>query len=448
MSTIILTILFSLTFILLSYFVFKKWFNHIATYLGSWALCIVLYEMKLIRFVSINDLTWYVIVVTTLLYILGWLVVVSARFSAGKPVVGSEITKVNTKDLHLLFADDAKKIRYFIIICTLFGVFIAVQRWWVLIDKFGSIEAVLLKAHRVYRVRIAGGDTGSLPFVIIVPYVGIVLSGLYTAYRGKFSLYSVAPFITVVIAELASFGRSGILLGVLQLVISFLLCRNLLQKESNRPLPRKGIIITLIVVLLFGVLSFAIVKQFRGTVEDFKSTGIGLRQFKNNPIISPSVYLYASSNVGVLSKYFERLDENVMFGENTLLPIYSLLSKFDLMNHPPVYPHGYFIPMWSNAATYLKDFHTDFGNVGVLFLPFFIGFMATFYWYYYQEKGKLSSLVVLIYLNIIICHSILYMITRSVIYFSSFLILVYLLPAIAKSNAKREALLAAKGVKV
>ena len=76
--------------------------------------------------------------------------------------------------------------------------------------------------------------------------------------------------------------------------------------------------------------SATIIKDFRGTFESYKASSSSLNKLEKGLIISPSIYLYVSSHVGVLSKYFQDPREKAMFGENTFQPIYNFLSKFGI----------------------------------------------------------------------------------------------------------------------
>ena len=119
------------------------------------------------------------------------------------------------------------------------------------------------------------------------------------------------------------------------------------------------------------------------TSESYEGTSNELRQFKDNLIISPSLYLYLSSDVGVLSQYlrsegtsYPEMDYT-QFGQNTFLPVYNFLSKFGFIDRVSGYQRGYFIPMWTNTGTYIRELHADFGITGILLGPYLIGLLIT-----------------------------------------------------------------------
>ncbi|MFA4923283.1 MAG: hypothetical protein WC557_03740, partial [Ignavibacteriaceae bacterium] len=234
----------------------------------------------------------------------------------------------------------------------------------------------------------------------------------------------------VILKDVASIGRSGIFVGFLFYITSFFLFRHSLSENPNynSQKSKRSLLISSAVILIIVVGSLSIVKNVRGSFEDFKGKTQTFNKLKDVPFISPSIYLYFSSNVGVFSKYFDLQAENPMIGENTFLPVYNLLSKFDVVKHPEFYPRGYFIPMWSNSATYLKDLHADFGSFGLFGFPFFLSFMATFYWFRFYERGDLISFTILVYINIITSFSVFYLITRAAFWFMSFLFLLIIIP--------------------
>ncbi|MCB9247182.1 MAG: hypothetical protein H6613_00855 [Ignavibacteriales bacterium] len=99
--------------------------------------------------------------------------------------------------------------------------FVALQRWYVLIGMFGSIEAVLLKAAVIYRMNVNGEIKEFIPILPAFIYVGVFLSGVYTAYRGKFSFLSFFPILCIILKELTYFGRGEMFFSTMQFLVTF-----------------------------------------------------------------------------------------------------------------------------------------------------------------------------------------------------------------------------------
>ncbi|MDP3149546.1 MAG: O-antigen polymerase [Ignavibacteria bacterium] len=410
---------------------FGRWFNHLNIYAAIWSVIIFLYQMKLMSYIEISSFAWEVILYGYLTFVLGTITVFVARANYGKKNCDFQ----SNSELPVLFFLDGKILKILILIFAFVGLVNAIQHWYILIQKFGDIKTVLVKANLVYRLRTDGEIKGVIPYLYIASYVAVVLAGIYTAYKNKITLTAVFPFLSIIIKEFASFGRAGILIGFLQFVISFFLFKYYLSSlgESKRfIITKKNAAVAFAVIIIVFVGGATLVKSFRGTYETFKASSSSLKQFNSGALISPSIYLYASSHIGVLSKYFEKGSETAMFGENSLQPVYNLLSKFEVVDHPSFFQKGYWIPMWTNTGTYLREIHADFGDVGLLIFPFFLGLLTTFYWFKFFEQGKMRDFIILVYLFLIVAMSFLVMITRTSVWFLSLLSLLIILPLAEK----------------
>jgi oligosaccharide repeat unit polymerase len=389
---------------------------------------LILYELKYIRYINISGEAFFIFFITYIGIITGALTVLFAR-----NVFFEENNSANKIQIRsILFEDNFKILRIIIIFVSLIGLYSAYQNWSYLLNKFGSFTAIMLRAHTIYRMRIAGELDGGTPYLSILPYAGVILSGIYTATKSKISIYSILPLISIVISDIASVGRGGIFVGFIMLGTSFLLFRNILPNVQNQFFTqnKKALVLGGIVLVALVLGSLSLVSELRGRFEAFKGKTRAFSKFDDIPFVSASEYFYFSSNVGVFSKYFEKQDENTMIGENTFLPIHNLLSKFGLIEHPQFYPKGYNIPNWSNAATYLRDLHADFGIVGMLFFPYLLSLLTTFFWFRFYRRGDLISFICLTYLFVIISFSAFNMQTRSAFFLISFLVLIIFIKSI------------------
>jgi len=155
---------------------------------------------------------------------------------------------------------------------------------------------------------------------------------------------------------------------------------------------------------------------------------MALKKVNKDMPISPSIYLYFSSQIVVLSKYLEKESETCIWGENTFLPIYNLIAKTGWIERPRFYQKGYYVPMWTNTGTYLREIHADFGYPGIFVVPFLLGFFSTWAWFAFMNSKKAIHFVFLVYFMVIIGFSFLMMITRlGVWWISLFFILVFVI---------------------
>lgn len=396
---------------LLGKYIFKKWFNHISLFAFIWAGMIILFELRLLPYKELVPATWLFIVTTFLSLILGTLTYLSIK----KLSIDNE-SKTSKLQFNKIFQDDGKVVRYSLFLFSFISIAGAVQHWLVLIDMFGSIPKVFLNALTIYRMNTeAGGIKGQVPFVSNFGYVAVFWGAVYTAYKGRFTFLSILPFIGIIIKETSTIGRAGILLGLFEFIFVFLLFRHCLtinDKEKYR-FSKVNAIISITFLLALLIIAASVVKISRVSFEQYQGASRTLKQLEGNIILSPSVYLYFSAHLGVLNEYVKRQDEETLFAQNSLLPLYNFLDRLDVIKRPNQYQKGYFIPMWVNTGTFIRELFADFNVFGLLLFPYLLGLIMTYLWFKLIKEGSLYVLVVLSYLYIIIGFSFLVMITRT-----------------------------------
>lgn len=434
MSLILIAVI-SILGILLGRFFFKHWFNHLTMYCFIFGASIFLYEIKLLPYVDIMPLTWFVIISAFLSFLMGVLTVITARnLYKGNSII-TERSDINLK----IFSDEGRILKYSIIFFSLISLFAAVQFWMVLIKQFGSIPAVFINAQVIYRLNITGKLTGTTPYIYLVGYVAVFLAGLYTAFKGRFTFLAFLPILSLILRDLAGSGRAGMLFALMEFIFTIILFRYLLNKDKLHRFKFSKLSILLVSVILLSlfIASASLVKVSRGVVkaENYSGASRELRQTRDNLILSPSLYLYLSSDVGVLSKYLSSEGERTPFGQNTFMTFYLFLAKFKVIENPSEFQKGYYIPMWTNTGTYLRELHADFGIPGIFLGPFLIGLFLTWLWFKFFENHSLIALVFLVYLNIIVGFSFFVMATRVIYWSTSLVMLILFLPVLEKLAA-------------
>ncbi|MCB0744825.1 MAG: hypothetical protein KDC67_13035, partial [Ignavibacteriae bacterium] len=210
--------------------IFKNWVNHLTMYSIIMGGLTFLYELKLLAYPDIIPLAWFFLFASFLSFVLGIITFLSAKNLNPKWSINLPKT-----DLALpIFADKGKMLKYSVIFFSLIGLFVALQRWYVLIGMFGSIEAVLLKAAVIYRMNVNGEIKEFIPILPAFIYVGVFLSGVYTAYRGKFSFLSFFPILCIILKELTYFGRGEMFFSTMQFLVTFFLFKNLLNNKKKK----------------------------------------------------------------------------------------------------------------------------------------------------------------------------------------------------------------------
>lgn len=424
----LIVIIVSFVSIILGKYLFKKWFNQISFYSISWMVMIVLYQWKLLPYYNLSLETWMVILLGYLSFLLGIILLFAARSLYAKKENNISYDRLDTLKI---FSDGGRVLRNTILIMSILGILFAIQHWIVLIKMFGSIPAVLINANIAYRLRVQGEIKGIIPFFFIFSYVAVFLAGIYSAFKGRLTLLCLLPFLGVIINEMANVGRAGILLASIEFFVAFVLTRNLNEIRSRKIVNGNfKLILSFVILFALIIASASMIKVARGTYESFLGESKQLKGLKNSAIISPSIYMYLSSDLGVLNKYLQIDNENAMIGENTFLVLYSVLSKFNFIKRPSDYQKGYFIPMWSNNGTYLRELHADFGFAGVIVGPFLIGLLTTFLWFKFYENKSMLTLVFLDMFFMIIGFSFLLMVTRFSILIINIVTLIISIPII------------------
>lgn len=437
MTFLILTIvLISISF--LSKHLFKKWFNHLFLYTVIWYFMLVLYELKLMQFTELSSFTWIVIAAAYFSFICGTLLV----YLAMGPRSLRFLIIPDEKPEYKIFFDDGITIQKAILLISAVGIFAAMQQWFVLIKMYGSLPAVFLNANQIYRLRVEGKIEGIIPYIASISFVGVFLSGMYVAYKRKITLVSVLPIFAVILKELANFGRADMMSALFIFISSFILFKYSLPHKKEKIWKNKiKIATTIFIIFALMIAGAGLVRSTRGTIESFSASSQKLNELRGNFFITPSLYLYACSHIGVLNKFLElEYDNRNLPGEITFQPIYNFLSKFGVVKHPPFYDKGYFIPMWTNTGTYLKPLFQDFGSSGLYLGPFILGLITTWFWFYFFEKKSVVGLVYLCYLYVLIMFSFLTMFSRSGMWlislFLSHLIVILIEKIIARQPGK------------
>jgi oligosaccharide repeat unit polymerase len=243
----------------------------------------------------------------------------------------------------------------------------------------------------------------------------------------------------VILKQITFVSRAGMLFGFLEFTISFFLFRHLLNKDKKhqKKTSKTKIVFSILLVFVLVYGSASLVKVLRNPVEDYKAASRSIGKFEGGAFISPSIYLYACSHLGVLNQYFINDDEKSSFGRNTFLPVYNILAKFDVVEDQGIYQQGYFIPMWTNTGTYLRELHSDFGYLGLFLIPFILGLISTWLWYKLYETQELIYLLLATFVYLIISFSFLVMITRVSFWLISFLLLLIIFPFVEKYQKQK-----------
>lgn len=433
--TILFTLVVAILGIIGGRYLFKHWINHLTIYCVIWGVLITFYEWKLLPYYDLIPLTWFFIISAFFSFLFGILTIISVRRLFTPVVTPSRKTKLELK----IFADDGRTIKYAILLFSTIGIIAALQHWYVLINLFGSLTKAIINANVVYKLNTSGGAEGVIPYISNFAFAAVFLSGFYSAYKGKLTFLTFLPFVGVILKSLATVGRGSMLFALSEFVLTFVLFRYLLKtdKDQRFKISRKNAIVAFSILLIFFVVSASLVKISRAIDEDLPGTSNELKELEDNFIISPSIYLYFSCDIGVLNQYLRSNGEGAKFGENTFWLLHYYLAKFEIIEEPSPLQKGYNIPMWINTGTYIRELHADFGITGVYLAPYLLGLIITWLWFKFYEQHGIVIFALLIYATQIIVFSFLMMITRLDIWGISIIIVLFIIPVLEKIANKR-----------
>lgn len=435
----IVSIFIALIGIIIGKLLFKRLFNHITIYAIIWFGLIFFYELKLFAYYELSNETLTYIFIAYLSLILGTVLYFAAKNAFGDSLeISNGISSDSDKYLYI---NNYRNLKILILSTSLISLIGALLNWQMLFNEFGNVEDIVFSANQIYSQRVAG-ELDYVPYITVFSYVGLFFSAVYCVKINKLSVYSIFPFISIIIQDLAMFGRLGMLFSFLLFLTIILLMtykEYILNKNIKNPFK---LIKSLVFIFIFFFLFAVLIKSARKPFEEFSSSSTTLRSYESGILFSPSVYMYMSGHIGVFNVFLKEQQNDKMFGENTFLPVYRILYKLNITREPIFYSEGYYIPMWMNTGTYLKDLLEDYGILGILAFPLLLGFFITLLWFKYYNTGSMIALILLSYLYLIIFLSFLNLITRQGFWFIGLVLTIFsyysliLLPIVSNNVQK------------
>ncbi len=397
--------------LLLSKGLFKKWINPLSIYATIWYFMLTFYHLKLINYVDLSLQTWYVIGASYFALFLGSITFFTARNSLLAST--NEVYAEKSSELPSIFENRGQVLFRLSLVFGIIGLFSAVHTWFVVLKIFHTPIGVFTHLGKIYQMRVAGELKGIIPFLSIFIYASIFFAAIYSAFSGKIKLISLLPLFALLFKQIILASRASILLGFLEYAFSFLLAFYLLNRVPNKSVLNKKVLgLQIVSLLLIFLVSIIAIKNLRGTMESFTGETRVMKKLENSPFISPSIYLYLSGHVGVLEKYLSKNEETARFGENSLQFVYNFLSKFNFVEKPQKYQKGYYIPLWINTGTFIRELISDYTFPGALIFVFSLGFISAYSWNKMFTEKNIYHLAILAFLMIVLSMSFLMIITR------------------------------------
>jgi len=386
---------------------FRRWFNHVSLYGIIWSVSLLLFEMRLVQYYQLQIETWLIIFAGWIAFVAGS-IIVALQAGTSKDQLSTDQPPSNPDSLE----KETHYLRVILWILIVLSFAAAVQHWFVVVGRFGSIANVLILGNYLYSLRVSEGLPGAIPYLGSLALTGALLGGVYTGLQGKLRLVAILPLIIIILIEIASMGRAKMIMAAILFATGYFLTRShsasggQMQQKYKRAL-------TLAAAVVILAMGSEFVRSVRGSAESFSGSTQTLRTLRGSAFITPSIYLYLTVNYGVLDQFLKKDEEKSSWGANTFAPVYRALAKIGFDTYFPHYQRFYRTPANANTGTYLREFLADFGILGILIVPFFLGLAISHFWFSYQRKMTYTSLAVLSYLFVWVGMSIFYGVTRS-----------------------------------
>lgn len=372
-----------------------RWFNHLTLYSLIWGTGLAIFEVGWIEYFPLTLETWLMMGYGWFAFAAGSAIPILSRRAIGISSGSPPQVQPNT-------ASDSE-IRYLKITVLLLSIFAALgvmQHWMVLIGRFGSIAGVLLNGGIIYSMRTSGQLTGMVPYVDSAALISACLAGIYCGRTGGIRLIGLFPLVIITIDEIGVAARARLLTAGLLFLNAYFVAKiapaTHLRMRHGGKIQRIFATLIVLTVLVFGA------ESVRGLREgSFRHYGV-TSKFEKYPFVSGSLYLYFSAHPGALSAYLKAEDNNPFPTSYTLAPLYRVFVRLGLANPVSPYPKFYDTPISVNTGTYLLDIHAEYGNVGVLVIPYLFGLMCTLIWLEIKKHDGLASIVLLSHVYVLV----------------------------------------------
>ncbi|MBI5020380.1 MAG: oligosaccharide repeat unit polymerase [Ignavibacteriales bacterium] len=409
---IILIIIATVGSIILSRTIFGVWFTHVSLYAATWGVSLLLFELNLINYYKIEIETWIIIFCGWCAFILGAITVYFAYKNI--PLQKNNLSCSISIEKSDKITDELRLLKKILWILNVITFLTTIYQWNVLINKFGSLSNVIIYGNFLYSYRVSEGLPGGIPYVSSLALTSILLAGVYTSKVGRLKIVAVIPFVIIIILEIASMGRAKLIMAGVLFFSGFYF-----MGKEHRQKYRKSIsnifkkIAIFIVAIAFLIIGAEFVRSTRGVNEKFHGASQTLEKLGGMSFITPSIYLYLTVHHGVFNQYLKHDGENNFWGSNTFAPLFRIMAKLGFNTHVETYQIKYPTPVSANTGTYLREFHADFGLIGVFICPYLLGIFSSFFWYRMKRSGRYTDMAVFSYLLVVIAMSLFYIATRS-----------------------------------
>lgn len=369
-----------------------RWFNHLSIYSVIWGTALILVQTELIHYDRISELAWFEILAAWLCLYLGSATTLLLR--------GSAPQTPETLDQRWVL-----RLKTALWVFSIVGVIGVMAQARSVSNVFGGLGvAVFLEGNSLYHARVDYPDLGlaGMSYVGAFAPAACALAGIYTAKLGKLTIAGLLPLTIVAITCVLEMGRATLILAAVWFIAAFVhtpRVRFSIKKWQT------AIAVALILGVLVG--GFGLINGTRGlSVSDYSVSPVMERASEAVPLLPP-IFFYSTGAVVGFSDYLSHQDKNpsAFWGMYTFAPLWRVASHFGMNTAVPFYEENYYTPYDINVLTYLKNVHSDFGPLGVLLFPYFLGMLMTWLKLKLDERFSPLLAVLIAHGYLIICFS-------------------------------------------
>jgi oligosaccharide repeat unit polymerase len=407
--TIALILLAGILTVLLGRWMFGKWFNHVGLYGISWSFSLALFHVGLIHYYPLETETWMIIASGWIAFVIGSAVVVCAKNMLNDNV--DETSNAASRSSQI----DPSQMLSLLWIINVIAIVDATYQIYNAARVLGGISNIIELGNLLYLTRAQEGVAGAVPYLGSFSLIGCLFAGYYTSLVGRIRLVALVPLFAAIAVSIANMSRALLIFAVLFYLTGYFSQRKNARTSSVAFRVRIKRFLTIAAVVGLLVTAMEIVRGNRGMTEGFAGATTSLRKLgvSAGSFITPSIVLYITAHHGVLNQYLKKDVENPSIGHYSFAPVWRILSKLGFDTRVNYHQPFYQIPVVANTGTYLREFHADYGVMGVVFGPFVLGLVASLAVFRFDRTQALIDLVILGHVYVVVGMSLFALILQS-----------------------------------
>lgn len=446
---LILLIFLLFVLLIISKLFLGRLYTPIGIYCTIWIGGIFLYQLRLIEYEPTYIKSWFFILSSIFVFVIGS---ITASFPFKK-------YKFNSMDIFVKYkAYSQNKAYLLIILLSTVALFSEVLKIKILLNDFGSFDVISSHGEEIrnlYVQRELRMKYGILNYFSQFAYPAAILAGFYLSPFSKKKILMLLPLFPIFFTSITSFGRATIFWGILLYLNSYFININLTGKPSIRI--RHLILLGILLLGVFVLFNSIFIERIPAGDPIFytKYASPEFLDIKENLVEDrqPFFLLFGNiiSNYHYLATPFASLNKVIgedmftvhTYGVQTFASFARALRKIGLnINLLEFIEESKFIthvPVQSVVGTYLTGIYRDFGLIGIIVIPYFLGFISTYLYWNSIVKPNIVSMGLLSFLYTFFMyswHSSLFYHTAGFITVTVFIVLAAIIKIRFKKNSK------------